>query len=215
MIKVHGVQLSPFVRKLLLTLEYKGLEYENVPVFPGADDEGFRAISPLGKVPILEHDGHAIADTSVICRYIDRVFPEKSLYPDDPVTEARATWLEEFADSKLIEACAGLFQQRFLFPKMFGRETDESVIADILENKMPPLLGYLESVVPESGYLAGDVSIADIAIGTCFLQGTYGDFEVDAEQYPKLRAYLDRTLSSDLVKNRMKQEAEIVSQMTG
>ena len=191
MITVHGVQLSPFVRKLLLALDYKGIAYESVGVFPGAEDPAFRAISPFGKVPVLQHDDFTIADTSVICRYLDRVFPENSLYRQDPKLEAQACWLEEFADSKLIEACAGLFQQRFLFPKMFNQPTDESVVTDILENKLPPLLEYLESQMPESGPLVGEaVSIADLSVLTCFLQARYGDFEVDAGLYPKLSSYL-------------------------
>ena len=46
-------------------------------------------------------------------------------------------WLEEFADSKLIDACAGLFRERFLNPRMFGTPTDEANVKDILDNQMP------------------------------------------------------------------------------
>ncbi len=216
MMKLHGVQLSPFVRKALLALEHKGIEYESVSVFPGAEDPDFRAISPLGKVPVLEHDDFSIPDTSVICRYLDRLFPENPIYPEDPRLEATACWLEEYADSKLIEACAGLFQQKFLFPKMMGQPTDDAIVAEILENKLPPLLDYLESVTPESGPLVGDsVSIADLAVVTCFLQARYGDFEVDGSTHPRLRAYLDRALASDVVKNRVEAEAKIVAAMAG
>ena len=122
-------------------------------VFPGADDPAFRKISPLGKVPVLEHDDFTIPDTSVICRYVDRVFPDKSIYPSDPKDEAWALWIEEFADPKLIEACAGLFQQRFLYPKMFGQATDEAVVKELLEERLPPLLTYLESITPETGLM--------------------------------------------------------------
>lgn len=51
MLKFHGVPLSPFVRKVLFTLEYKKLDFEINPVFPGSDDAAFREISPLGKIP--------------------------------------------------------------------------------------------------------------------------------------------------------------------
>jgi len=216
MIKVHGVHLSPFVRKVLLTLEYKGIPYESVDVFPGSDEPEFRAISPLGKIPVLEDDGFTIPDTSVICRYLDRVHPDNPIYPADAQLEAQACWLEEFADSKLIEACAGLFRQKFLNPAMFNTPTDEAVVTDILENQMPGLLDYLESQTPESGVLVGDaISIADFAVVTCFLQASYGDFEVDGETHPKLRAYLDRCLSNDLVKNRMEQEKKVVAALAG
>ncbi len=214
MIKIHGVPLSPFVRKTLLTLEYKGLEYENNPVFPGSDEADFRAISPLGKIPILEHDGFTTPDSSIICRYLDRVFPEKSIYPEDPKDDARATWIEEFADTKLVEALAGLFTQRFLNPKFLGEPTDEDQVTNILENLVPPVLDYLESITPEEGLLVGSsVSIADIAVVTCFLQAQYADFEPDGQKYPRIKRYLDYTLNSDVVKNRLKSEKEALTQM--
>jgi len=214
MIKIYGVPLSPFVRKALLTLEYKGVEYQNESVFPGSEDPTFRRISPLGKIPVLEHDGFTIPDTSVICRYIDRVFPDKPIFPSDAKEEARALWLEEFADSKLIDACAGLFQQRFLFPRMFGRPTDEKVVSDILENKLPPLLDYLETVVPATGLLLPHgVSIADIAVVTCFIQARYGDYEPDAGRYPKIARYLQAAYDTEVVRNRMALEAESLKQM--
>ncbi len=214
MLTVYGVALSPFVRKLMLTLEYKGLAYENEPTFPGSDEAAFRAISPLGKIPVLDHDGFAVADTSVICRYVDRQFPEKSIYPTDPKDEARATWLEEFADSKLVECCAVLFREKFLNPSMFSTPTNEAAVTNVLENQMPPLLQYLESQMPESGPLVGDsISIADLSIIACFLQARYGDFEVDGALYPKLRAYLDRAYAHDVVAARMTQEAAAVKSL--
>ena len=64
MIKIHGHPLSPFVRKALLVLEFKGVDYELNVVMPGAPDPTFRAISPLGKIPVLEHDGFTVPDTT-------------------------------------------------------------------------------------------------------------------------------------------------------
>jgi len=207
MFKLYGVPLSPFVRKAMLVLEYKELEYENVPTFPGDEAPEFRAISPLGKVPVLDHDGFTVPDTSVIARYLDRIAPEKSIYPTDPQLEARACWLEEFADSKLMEACGTLFRQRLLNPKMFNQPTDEEAVQNVLDNEMPDRLAYLESVVPESGYLVGDsLSIADIAITTCFIQARYGDFDVDGSTSPKLRNYLDQAFASPLVTQRLEAE---------
>ena len=171
MIKLYGVPLSPFARKAMLALEYFELDYENEPTFPGDESPEFRAISPLGKIPILDHDGFTVADTSVICRYLDRISADKSIYPDDPQEEARACWLEEYADSRLVENCAGIFRERLLKPKMMNQPTDEENLANILDNTLPECLKYVESVVPESGYLVGsNLSIADLSIVTCFIQ---------------------------------------------
>lgn len=207
MIKLYGVPLSPFARKALLMLDYKELEYQNVPTFPGDASPEFRAISPLGKIPILEHDGFTVPDTSVIARYLDRIAPDKLLYPTDAKLEAKAGWLEEYADSKLVDCCAGLFRERLLNPKMLNQPTNQEVVQNILDNSMPACLTYLESIVPESGYLVGDsLTIADIAITTCFIQARYGDFEVDGAKSPKLRNYLDRAFAAPLVVKRLAAE---------
>ncbi|MCB1693153.1 MAG: glutathione S-transferase family protein [Pseudomonadales bacterium] len=206
MLKVHGVPLSPFVRKALLTLEYKGIDYDLVPVMPASDDPGFRAMSPLGKIPVLEHDGFTIPDSSIVCRYLDRVFPDKPIYPSYPALEAKATWIEEFADTKLMEACAGLFQQKFLFPKLMNKPTDEAIVDNILRNVMPAALAYVESITPESGPMVGDhITIADIAIVTCFAQSQYADFEVPSD-YPRLKAYLAGAMANETVAGRITSE---------
>lgn len=207
MMTLHGVALSPFVRKAMLALEFYGFDYDSVPTFPGDESPEFRAISPLGKVPVLLHDGFSIPDSSVICRYLDRLSPTKSLYPTDPQEEARASWLEEYADSRLIENCAGIFQERLLKPKLFNQPTDEERLANILDNSLPECLAYLESVVPDAGYLVGsDMSIADLAVVTCFVQAQYGEYEVDGAAYPKLRRYLDAAFAHSLLVERLASE---------
>jgi glutathione S-transferase len=206
-ITVHGHPLSPFVRKVLLTLDIKGVEHTNIIVFPGDSSPAFRAVSPLGKIPVLQHDDFTTADSSVICRYLERVFPTPPIYPADPKLEAKASWVEEYADTKLIENCAALFQQRFLFPKMMGKPTDEAIVDDVLTHGMPPVLDYLESIAPESGYFVGGaLSIADISVVTCFLQAQYADFAVDAARYPKLARYVAAGFASPIVTGRMAKE---------
>ena len=208
MIKVYGVSLSPFVRKVLFSLNYKGIEHEEVPVMPGDASEEFRAMSPLGKIPALQHDDFAISDSSIICDYLDRVFPDKPIYPAAAKDRARACWLEEFGDSKLAECCGGgLFFQRVVRPKFFNEEPDDALIQDTVENQLPPLLHYLDSVVPEAGYLVGDhLSVADMGIVTHFINAMYADYQVDPEAYPKLGNYLNRAMSSDLVQNQLEKE---------
>lgn len=210
MIKIHGHPLSPFVRKALLALEFKGVEYELNVVMPQSPDPEFRAISPLGKIPVLEHDGFTVPDTSVICRYVERIYPEPALYPSDPKLEATATWIEEFADTRLIEALGGLFQQRFMKPNLMGQPTDEAVVENILTNALPPVLAYVESIMPEEGtLLGGPISIADIAVVTAFVQGQYGQFEVTKE-HPRLRAYLDRAFANEVLTTRLASEKKML-----
>jgi glutathione S-transferase len=70
-LKVLGANVSPFVRKVRAVLAEKGIPYEIEQINPGSPPEGWRAKSPLGKIPVLEHDGRCVNDSSVICEYLE------------------------------------------------------------------------------------------------------------------------------------------------
>ena len=217
MIKVYGVSLSPFVRKVLLTLELKEIEYEQVPTFPGDTSPEFSAISPLNKIPVLDHDGFTVADSSIICRYIEDVLGGTSIYPENPQDRARACFLEEYADTRLMECLVGgLFFERFIKPNLQNEPTDEERVKDIIDNQLPPLLTYLENITPDAGPLVGDApSIADISVLSAFASGRWGDYELDAAQYPKLGAYLERAFANPVLVARQEDEAAFVKSMSG
>ena len=71
--KVHGAALSPFVRKVLVALELKGLDYEQEDTLPGTQTPEFLKLSPMGKIPAFE-DGVCHATINV-----DRLDPECEL----------------------------------------------------------------------------------------------------------------------------------------
>ena len=214
MLKIHGVPLSPFVRKVHWALAHKGVDYEPVMVMPGDSSPEYRKMSPLGKIPAMEHDGFCISDSSIILRYLDSAFPQNPLYPEDPKACAVASWLEEFADTKLVEGCAVFFRERLIKPMMMKEATDEAAIDDAQTNLMPPLLDYLEGVVQDSGYFYGDaLSVADLGITSAFVNARYGDYNVDAGTYPKLASYLARAMESPLVTDQLAREAEFMKSM--
>jgi glutathione S-transferase len=51
---------------------------------------GLKDITPVGKVPVLTHEGFAVWDTLAIAEYLAEQFPEKNLWPADPQARARA-----------------------------------------------------------------------------------------------------------------------------
>src|SRR5512143_38503 len=88
---VYGANASPFVRKVRVVLTEKNIPYELEPVFPGpmAPPE-FRTLSPLNKIPAFRDGDRTLADSSVICAYLERTHPTPALYPSDPYEYARA-----------------------------------------------------------------------------------------------------------------------------
>jgi len=189
---LHGATPSPFYRKVVVVLEEKGVPYSTKNTAPFPKTPELLERHPLGKIPFLEVDGTFIADSSVICDYIDRAHPEKPMVPADPKQAARALWLEEYADTKFNEAVGGIFFERFVKPNVFKQDTDEKQVQNLVENALPEPLDYLESQVPDEGWLVGEFSIADATVGNLLGSLQFARVELDGKRWPKLAAYQKR-----------------------
>ncbi len=73
---LYGAPLSPFVRKVRLLLAEKGLDYQLEAIAPFGQPAWYREISPLGRIPALRDGDLALADSSVICQYLEERYPE-------------------------------------------------------------------------------------------------------------------------------------------
>lgn len=189
---VYGVNASPFVRKVRVFLAEKGVAYDLDPVIPVNVSAEFRKMSPLGKVPAFRDGDRTLADSSIICAYIERVHPQPPLYPADAYDYARALWFEEYGDSGLSAIIgAKIFFQKVVGPMFFGHTTDEAVLKKALEEELPPMYDYLEGQLGGDGVLVGrQFSIADIGVGTQFVNLHHAGYSVDAKRWPKLAKYL-------------------------
>ena len=164
---LHGVPGSPFVRKVIVALAEKGIEYEHVKVMPFGQTEEYLALSPTGKIPCYEDKGAAIPDSSVIIDYLEHAHPTPALYPTDAIERAKALYLEEYADTAVVGALTVVFRERFIKPNFFKEDPDEAVIKESLEVTVPPVFDYLESRIEGRAYLMGaDFTIADISVAS-------------------------------------------------
>ena len=193
--QVIGSYLSPYVRKVLVALELKGVPYEIDPIIPFLGDDRFSAVSPIRRIPVLIDDQVTLADSSVICEYLEDRYPEPALYPADIVARARARWLEEFADSRMGEVFIWqLFNQVAIKPFLWGEATDTALVDKALHEEIPAILDYLESLAPQDGFLFGAVSIADLAIACFFRNAEFARYRVDAMRWPSTAAFVRRVL---------------------
>jgi glutathione S-transferase len=199
---LHGVNLSPFVRKVRFALAEKGVSVDLNPVVPFGVSDEFKKLSPLGKIPVYQDDDLVLPDSSVIIDYLEHVHPSPALYPTDPGQRGRALFYEEFADTKLTGALSTIFFQRFVRKTFFQEEADEEIIANVLANELPPILDYVAAELGDDDYLVGNqFSIADIAITTAFVNFQIGGGTVDAERWPTIAAYVDRVFSRPAIKS--------------
>ena len=163
LVHIVGTYLSPYVRKVLVVLHLKGIAYDIDPIVPFMGDDRFSRLSPLRRIPVLRDGEVTLADSSVICQYLEERHPEPALYPRDIAQRARARWLEEFADTRMGEVFIWrLFNQLVIRRFVWGEETDRELLERTLAEDVPAVLDYLESELPPAGYLFGDLSIADV-----------------------------------------------------
>jgi glutathione S-transferase len=194
-VRIVGSYLSPYVRKVLVCLELKGLSYEIDPIVPFFGDERFSRASPLRRVPVLVDDRVTLADSSVICQYLEDRYPEPPLYPLDVAERARARWLEEFADTRMGDVFIWrLFNELAIRPRVWGEKADEALVAKTLAEDVPPLLDYLESELPAEGHACGALSIADVAIACFFRNAAFVRFRIDAGRWPRTAGLVERVL---------------------
>ena len=193
---VIGNYLSPYVRKVLVCLELKGIPYRIDPIAPFVGNEDFSRLSPLRRIPVLIEGDLVLNDSTVICEYLQDRFPAPSLYPADPVERAKARWLEEYADSYLGDVVIWrMFFQKGVRRFLFNEGTDEDVVRRAREEELPLALDYLEPRLPQNGWIFGELSIADISIASFFRNAAFVRYQVDPLRWPRTAAFVERTLA--------------------
>lgn len=165
--KLYGDLLSPFVRKVALVCEAKGLPWQ---IARFRSREGyfpeFRAASPFLRIPAIDDDGFTLADSSAIVHYLEAKAPERPVIPADPQLRGRVMWFEELMDSELAPAGLKVLFNRFVSPVIFRVPGNEAVAAEG-EAQLPRGLDYLEQVVPDDGWLVGEaLTLADISVAS-------------------------------------------------
>ena len=194
--KLFGSSMSPFVRKVLAYAAEKGIALELVPAGMGQGGPEFEAASPFRKMPGFSDGDFCISDSTAIIIYLEAKFPEPALIPAEPRARARTIWYDEFADTILI-ACGGkMFFNRLVAPRFLKMQGDAAA-ADAAEiNELPPILDYLEKIIPESGFLVEDrLTLADLSVASPFVNLDHIGVVLDPARHPRTKAYVDAILA--------------------
>ena len=193
---VYGSSMSPFVRKVLAFGAEKGIALELKAIGLGSEDPDFLEASPFRKMPGFRDGDFAISDSSAIIHYLEAKFPEPALIPSEPRARARTIWFDEFGDTILFGCGGKMFFNRIVAPRFLGREGDLEAANAAETQELPPILDYLEGVIPESGWLVDDrLTLADIAVATVFANLAHSGVTVDAAHWPKTVAFTEKMLA--------------------
>lgn len=160
---LYGFNGSTYVRTVRMLLDEKSVAYDQVPVnvLEGEPREPEHiARHPFGKVPVLDHDGMRILETSAITRYVNDAFDGPSFIPTHVKDRARMDsaigMIDAYGYGALIEGVAAFH----LFPDFVGGKDEINRNAGI-RNGMT-LLNWLMEMRGTDGFIAGaERSLAD------------------------------------------------------
>jgi len=106
MITLYDFGNSVACQKVRITMCEKGLDWQTVTVdlFKAEQfDREYLKLNPKGVVPTIVHDGNAVTESTLICEYLDDVFPEPRLQPTDPARRQRMRLWSKAVDEGLHE----------------------------------------------------------------------------------------------------------------
>ena len=164
MARLFHVPLSPFCRKVRLSLAEKKIEVELVEERYWEADPDFLRRNPAAKVPVLRLDGIMMSESAPICEYIEETRPEPSLLPSDPIARLEVRRLVSWFDDKFhAEVTSKLLGER-VFRKIMGTGYPDSANVKAGSKAIKYHLDYMTMLLDQRRWLAGnDMSLADFA----------------------------------------------------
>jgi len=90
-----NMRFCPYAQRTILCLNAKGIDYEMINCALMTKPEWLVQLNPIGKVPVLLHQGHTIYESLVTSDYVDEAYPGRPLHSADPVARARDKMLVE------------------------------------------------------------------------------------------------------------------------
>jgi glutathione S-transferase len=194
MLELYHNNISVCAQKVRVVLAEKSLPWTNHHLSLARGEQltaEFKTMNPRGVVPVLVHDGNTIVESSVICAYLDEVFPNSPLMPKNPVERATMRLWCKLPDDFLHMACAtvsfaisfgqqlkkqagnGLEERLMKMPDPARRERQRALIEKGIETPFfrdhikvfEKTFGEIETQLGKTKWLASDMfTLADIEI---------------------------------------------------
>lgn len=158
---------APNPRRVRMFLVEKGLaegvELVEVSINERKHQEpAFLEKNPLGLVPVLElDDGRLLRESVAICRYLEELHPEPSLFGTDAWERAQIEQWNRHAELELLFAVAQVFRNSHPFWE--GRIKQAPDYAEIMREHLQRRFAWIDGELAGRPWLAGErFSIADI-----------------------------------------------------
>ena len=163
--ELHMFPLSPFCRKVRLTLGEKGLQADSIEQAPWDRPPTLLKLNPACEVPVLvEENGRRVIDSTAICEYLEETYPDHALLPKTPIARAEVRRLVGWFDVKFRnEVTENLLGERIYKRLRKQGEPDSSYVRAGTAN-LRTHMEYVSWLAERRNWLGGErISFADFA----------------------------------------------------
>ena len=172
--KFYDLPASPNARRVRIFMAEKGLELPTVTVDMMQGENStpeYLAKNSLGKMPVLElDDGTCIAESAAICRYLEELHPEPSLFGRDALERARVEMWHRRMELEILLPMIAIFVHSAAMWQ--GRLVQVAEWAEVNRTNVAARMAWLDGALDGRDYIAGDeYSVADIAAQCAFVMG--------------------------------------------
>lgn len=193
---IYGYAASINVRKVLWTCDELGLTYRRedwAGAFRSTNEPAFRALNPVGMVPVIDDDGVVLWESNTIVRYLAVSRGRFDLVPADPVARARVERWMDWQGSDFNNSWRVVFQALVRRNPAFQERAAIERSAQLFAEQVTIVDGELGRT---GSYIAGpSFTAADIAIGLSLQRWRALPLEAAALPRPSL-PHVDRYLAT-------------------
>ncbi|CAJ2670584.1 unnamed protein product [Trifolium pratense] len=197
-VKLFGVVPSPFVTRVDIALNLKGVQYKFVEENLGNFSDTLIKYNPVHKkVPVLVHNGKPVSESRVILEYIDETWKQNPILPSDPYKRALARFWSNFIDDKFSGAL------RKLASSLRAKESNQESIEEL-----EVVFQFLENELNEKFFGGEEIGIVDItgvyiAFWFPVMQEVSGLNVFNNEKFPKLYKWSQDITNHQVVKEKL------------
>jgi len=162
--RLYHYPLSPFSRKVRLSLAEKRIEVELVEERYWEQGADFLRRNPAGKVPVLKMGNRTMADSTAICEYLEETHPSPPLLPQGAEARYEVRRLVAWFDDKFYAEVTRKLMGERVFRKLMGTGYPDSTNVKAGSKAIKYHLDYMAWLLDQRRWLAGnDMSLADFA----------------------------------------------------
>jgi glutathione S-transferase len=193
-----------------IALEEIGVPYEERPTLLAKGEqksEAYLKVNPRGKVPALVVDGHVITENTAILTYLAKRYPEKQLWPTDPIQEAHCIGtMAWFSNS--VHPC----YTHYVRPERFVEgEAAQASVKEMGKQAFWAVLSEIDTLLGTKTWMLGDqFTVADCYAIVFYSWGVRAGLPMgDLKRYT---AWKDRMLARPAVRRTLENEKNVLVQ---